>query len=94
MKKTILFFSLVALINGRVIGQIKYINYKENTARSVYDELINAFADGRTAPELKFILNKDIKDSIIAAFVPGDAPTIEHEELAYDVCATFGKDSH
>ena len=93
MKKTILFFSLVALINGRVNGQIKYINYKENTARSVYDELINAFADGRTAPELKFILNKDIKDSIIAAFVPGDAPTIELEELAYDVCATFGKDS-
>lgn len=93
MKKPLLFFFLIALINGRVVSQVKYSDHKVQTAKSVYDELINAFGDGRTAPELKFILKKDIKDSIVAAFTPGDAPAIELEELAYDVCTTFGKDS-
>ena len=68
-------------------------SYKEKNAKAVYNKLIEAFGDGRKAPELKFLTYKSIKDSIVAAYVPGDVPVIEIEEIAYDVCAGFGKDS-
>jgi tetratricopeptide (TPR) repeat protein len=88
MNKTPLFllftvFAFVAQAQG----------YKEKNARVVYAKLIEAFGDGRKAPELKFLNYKSIKDSIVAAYVPGDVPVIEIEEIAYDVCAGFGKDS-
>jgi len=93
MKKAAVLVLLVTIFLGTVVGQGKGSNYKYRIAKSVYDELVNAFGDGRTAPEFKFIPNKEMKDSIVAAYVPGDAPVIELEELAYDVCTFFGKDS-
>jgi tetratricopeptide (TPR) repeat protein len=93
MNKTLLFGLL--LMAGSIIipGQINASGYKEKTSRIVYNELINAFGDGRKAPELRFLNYRSIKDSIVAAYVPGDVPFIEIEEIAYDVCSSFGKDS-
>jgi tetratricopeptide (TPR) repeat protein len=84
---------LITLLSLSVKSQNQTNNYKYQTAKVVYDALVNAFGDGRTSPELKFIMSKDMKDSAVAAYVPGDFPVIEFEELAYDVCSSFGKDS-
>lgn len=84
---------LITVINLNVECQNKAGNHKYQTVKVVYNALVNAFGDGRTAPELKFITTKDMKDSVVAAYVPGDIPVIEFEELAYDVCSSFGKDS-
>jgi tetratricopeptide (TPR) repeat protein len=93
MKKVFSSILLITLLCGNIFGQDNKSNFKSLTAKSVYDELVNAFGDGRTPPEFKFIPNNLMKDSIVAVFIPGDAPVIELEELAYDVCRSFGKDS-
>ncbi len=68
-------------------------NNKASTANAVYSKLVEAFGDGRKPPVLKFVDYKNMRDSVVAAFIPGDAPSIVIDELAYDVCMSFGKDS-
>jgi len=85
-----LFFDLFLL---QLFAQGNNVSHKKLNAGLVYSKIVDAFGDGRKPPELKFVEYSNMKDSIVAAFVPGDAPYIEIEELAYDVCMSFGKDS-
>lgn len=67
--------------------------YKYRVAKAVYDDLVNAFGDGRRPPVFKLIPREEVQDMMVAAFVPGDVPAIVLEEQAYDVCRSFGADS-
>lgn len=63
--------------------------YKVNTAQRVFDALLRARADFRMqSPTLS--LSK--KEGHIACFLP-DKLQVVLDEKAYDLCATFGKDS-
>ena len=67
----------------------KVSSYKKNTAQKVFDDLLRARADFRMqTPTL--VVSK--KEGHIAAFDP-DRIQVVLDEKAYDLCATFGKDS-
>lgn len=93
MNKHYLIIVTLIILHFNASSQNNATSHKEKTTRVVYEQLTDAFGDGRKPPELKFIPYKNIKDSVIAAFIPGDIPAIEIEEIAYDVCMSFGKDS-
>ena len=67
----------------------KVSSYKKSTAQKVFDDLLRARADFRMqTPTL--VVSK--KEGHIAAFDP-DRIQVVLDEKAYDLCATFGKDS-
>lgn len=67
----------------------KVSSYKINTAQKVFDDLLRARGDFRMqTPTL--VLSK--KEGHIASFIP-DRIQVVLDEKAYNLCATFGKDS-
>lgn len=67
----------------------KVSTHKINTAQRVFDALLRARADFRMQPPT-LMLSK--KEGHIACFLP-DKLQVVLDEKAYDLCATFGKDS-
>lgn len=71
-------------------GQIT--NYKELTAKKVFDRVSAAYGSGMYAPSFQ-LLPKGSGRKQVLMYYPGDKSTVKMDEDVYDLCAKFGKDS-
>ena len=67
-------------------------NYKEITAKKVFDRVSTAYGSGMNAPFFQ-LLPKSASKTQRLEYYPGDKPTVKMGEEVYDLCAKFGKDS-
>jgi formylglycine-generating enzyme required for sulfatase activity len=65
---------------------------KSTTAAAVYEDLVRAIGDGRTAPALR-IAPRSVRREVQIAWFSAAEHAVLIEEGAYDVCASLGADS-
>lgn len=68
------------------------ISKKEST-KAVFNSLIQAYANAKSAPELKFISQKSGKSVIARYIIEDGSHLIEIDEKLINICFSMGKDS-
>lgn len=66
-------------------------NDKQSVARQVFDDLVNAYGNNKSAPDFK--ISPANSPKIVAQYIAYPSATIEIDEDLYDICMGFGKDS-
>lgn len=73
----------------KLTGQIT--NSKLSVAQQVFDNLVDAYGNNKSAPTFKILPVNSPK--VIAQYIAYPTATIEIDEDLYDICMSFGKDS-
>ncbi len=65
---------------------------KKNTLNKVFIDLVNAYGNPKTPPELELLPNAS-QDKIIAQYYANPTPVIKIDEKLFDICMDMGADS-
>ncbi len=97
MKTLALFIPLLVLLSGSdavtaASDHLPRSHPKYRTAKRVYDDLVRAIGDGRTAPRL-YVQPRGVSSRMKAAWYSAGRNTLTVEERLYDLCVSLGPDS-